>query len=372
MTEEIIGIKSPVYLIPKLDIADPKSSEILQRLDFYAEVFYSINFNNSMKLRVAVTNSKDTTYENFLYKNLEIIIVSRRVISFLLKVRFHRKIISPAPSTLIAGDLVYGFISALLIKYPSRYGTRIQTQIHGDTYSSSTVNSLKSFLRILVTRLNLYCSNSIRIVSEFQIEELKRFTRSETDFVVSPIPLNYKKISTNRLTNRSGIGLIGRIHKERGLDEFLEIMYNLQKRRISELVYVIGEGPGKKFLLKKLKNSDLDNSVVFLGHLTPDELCIQYARLKVMISCAPTEGYGLSLREAALSGVQVVARKSAGSIAASQDFGSHIHLYSSIGEASDLIVENLLKESAPFSNLQTINLQKKREIQGLKNWVNSW
>ena len=49
---------APLFLLPKLDLSDPQSQIILDRLNDYAEVFRALGQNSNIKLLVAVTESR--------------------------------------------------------------------------------------------------------------------------------------------------------------------------------------------------------------------------------------------------------------------------------------------------------------------------
>lgn len=364
--------RAPLYLLPKVDLSKPLSREILQRLNLYAEVFRSLQDNTNTKLSVALTDSSHGVVNNQEFTNLEFIVVGRNKITFFLGILRRSPNLRVNPRTLIAGDPIYGFFSAVLMKIMKPHSPKIQIQFHGDTYSASTIHDFKSFIRFLIIRISIKLANSIRVVSNFQIDELQPLVRKNAKIITSPIPLNYKKIPTNPREKRAGIGYIGRLHRERGTREFLLIILELRRRQVSDPIYVIGEGPEKGFLVKELQKRNLQDGVFFLGNLESEGLCTQYSKLKVILSCAPSEGYGLTLREGALSGVQVVARNSLGSTAALRTFGTSIHLYASVKDAADLVIRALRFEDSPHSNSQQIVSQKARELDSISTWVSTW
>lgn len=362
----------PIYLLPKVDLSDPKSAEMLQRLNLYAGVYRSLQSNPSNKVWVAVTNSNRCRDQIEEYSNLDINILGTSLISFFLRILWKCPRAESKFRTIIAGDPVFGFLAALLIKITSIPLSNIQLQFHGDIYSASTIQDGKTLIRFLITRLSLKFAQSIRVVSNFQIEELRPITRKNVDFRVAPIPLNYLKIPINSQGERIGIGFIGRLHYERGLNQFVEIVLELRRRYINEPIYVIGDGPEKDYLTGKLQTNSLGGNIFFLGSIKPEELSFQYATLRVVLSCAPNEGYGLTLREAALSGIYVVAHRSNGAIEAKADFDAQIQLYESIHEAADLIIDALNTSGGSTPNEENIETQKAREMRLISNWVSSW
>ncbi len=220
----------PLYLLPKVDLSDPNSKEILLRLNVYAGIYRSLQNTPRFKLGVAVIDSNPEPRNNDEFTNLEILILGSNMVTFFLRILRKSPIPKLEPRTLIAGDPVFGFLSALLIKMAKTRTSQIQLQFHGDTYSSLTIRDSKSLIRFLVSRLSLKIANSIRVVSLFQIEELRSLARKSTYFVAAPIPLNYRKIPLNSQEVRLGVGFIGRLHCERGTTEFIAIIHELRRR----------------------------------------------------------------------------------------------------------------------------------------------
>jgi glycosyltransferase involved in cell wall biosynthesis len=362
----------PLYLLPKVDLSDPNSREILIRLNLYAGIYRSLRANLKLRLGVVVIDSQPEPRNNEEYTNLEIFVPGSNLMTFFLGILRKSPITKTGYRTLIAGDPIFGFLSALLIKKAKTPISQIQLQFHGDTYSLSTVRGLKSFIRFLISRISLKVANSVRVVSLFQIEELKPLARKNADFFTAPIPLNFQKIPLESREERLGVGFIGRLHYERGTTQFVAIVQDLRLRNFYHPIYVIGDGPEKAFIFRELQKNNLQRDVFFLGKLESEELCAQYAKLKVILSCAPKEGYGLTLREGALSGVHVVAHKCPGAIEAKADFDAYIHLYESIHEASDLIIGLHEREYVVHSNTENIQVQKAKEMQLISNWVSSW
>ena len=372
MNVETESPTAPLFLLPKLDLSDPQSQIILDRLNDYAEVFRARGQNSNIKLLVAVIESRGGSSVHRDYSGLQISVVGSNPVNFFAGIFKLFPSSEIYARTLIAGDPIYGFLSGLLLKVTKSQNSKLQLQFHGDVYTKNSIHDFKSFVRFLIARISLRLANSVRVVSSFQISELRSLARIGTQFVVAPIPLNYQKIPVDPQSDRSGIGFIGRLHPERGTREFISIVQELRSRRVSDPVYVIGDGRDKKFMIDELQKMELSDEIYFLGNLGTDELRDKYSKLKIIISCAPTEGYGLTLREGALSGVEVVARKSAGSVEALNDFEHNLRLYETIDEAISLIVESLNRTGSDYSNLGKIKIQQAIERSSISEWVSTW
>ena len=136
-------------------------------------------------------------------------------------------------------------------------------------------------------------------------------------------------------------------------------------------VTVIGAGPEKRWAEDQLSKYISDGTVVFVGQVSASSLREFYSTSKVLFSTAPREGYGLSLREAALSGIRVIARKSKGSAEAAKFYGENIEVYETQDEAIKSVFR-ALNEDFPKSNTDLKNLQEKFDEASLNNLIQSW
>jgi glycosyltransferase involved in cell wall biosynthesis len=106
--------------------------------------------------------------------------------------------------------------------------------------------------------------------------------------------------------------LIGRIHQDRGIWEFIKLVNILNLSTKDFKVVVIGDGPSKDKFLLKLESIIPKNRIIYLGQLTESELRKAWKRIGVLVSMAPVESYGRVIRESLIAGVPVWATASAG------------------------------------------------------------
>ena len=279
---------------------------------------------------------------------------------------------SESKTLLVCGDNQISILTAIIFKIIAPRKVLIQTQFHGDTYSRIRNKGLRGLLRIIFARLAFKISTSIRVVSEFQIEEIRAISRNiGAEFVVAPIPIDFDKIAEFSDKPDIDILFVGRLHEERGLVELVEIIQILTRIERSLNIAIVGEGPLLRFTQSQLSNLENGSEVNFLGHLNNRELKDVYSRSRILLSCAVTEGYGLTLREAALSSIHVIAKQSKGAIEAQKNFENTIDLYNSVLEATDLIKTQLEKNRVPID--RTIKLmQEKKDWESLNRLFSSW
>ena len=279
---------------------------------------------------------------------------------------------SKSKTLLVCGDNQISILTALIFKILAPRKVLIQTQFHGDTYSRIRNKGWRGLLRVIFARLAFKISNSIRVVSEFQIEEIRAISRNiGAEFVVAPIPIDFNKIPEFSNNPDIDILFVGRLHEERGLAELVEIIQMLPRTERSLNIAIVGDGPLLEFAQSQLSNLENGSEVSFLGHLNNKELKDVYSRSRILISCAVTEGYGLTLREAALSSIHVIAKQSKGAIEAQINFENNMDLYKSVLEATVLIKTHLDKNRVPVD--RSIKLkQEKMDWESLNRLFSSW
>ena len=288
--------------------------------------------------------------------------------SALRKIIWSEKIVT----TLVCGDNQLSLLLALALKIRLKSLIRIQIQFHGDTYSFKFNRGARGFLRVCLSRLGIAFADSIRIVSQFQADEIRIISKSAGErFVLAPIPIDFSKVATKSSDLRFEVTFVGRLHSERGISDLIKIIKTLKHKRPSTTVVIVGEGFLKHHIKDEFENWIQDSTITMLGFLSPDEIREIYASSKVLVSTAPTEGYGLTLREAALSDVHVVARESKGSLGARASFPSRIETFANIDEAVRLI-QTLLDIQSFRDSSSDISSQTKADAQGLDRLIKSW
>jgi glycosyltransferase involved in cell wall biosynthesis len=131
--------------------------------------------------------------------------------------------------------------------------------------------------------------------------------------VVVPVPITVAGKSVALKSERpKTIGLIGRIHQDRGIWEFIKLVSILNLSAKDLKVIVIGDGPSKNKFLLKLESVVPKNRIIYLGQLPESELLKAWKRIGVLVSMAPVESYGRVIRESLIAGVPVWATASAG------------------------------------------------------------
>lgn len=274
--------------------------------------------------------------------------------------------------TLVCGDTQKSLIIGIYLKFLLGSKVRIQTQFHGDVYSFRFNQGVKGALRALLSRLGIITSYSIRTVSKFQVNEIVAFApKSKDKFVLAPIPVDNSRIAIPNETKNTDLAFIGRLHEERGIAELICIIELVKKTLPDTRVAIVGDGPLRTQIQKELSRWIKQGDLKMLGYLNPKQIRNVYADTKILISTAPLEGYGLTLREAALSQVLVVAQYSKGAREAQASYPLQIKTFSTPDEAVTLI-QSFLNQKCDTASPSQIDAQIEFDNQGVTRLVRSW
>ncbi len=274
--------------------------------------------------------------------------------------------------TLVCGDNQQSLIMALFLKLRLRSKVGVQIQFHGDTYSFSVNRGLKGFFRALLSRVGIVFADSIRIVSKFQEKDITAIWHKAADkFVLAPIPIDESKVAKFRISNKYDLAFIGRLHSERGIVDLIDLVKTLKSMRPETSIAIAGNGPLRKLVAEELAIWIADSSVSLRGFLNDHEITNLYSETKVLVSTAPREGYGLTLREAILSNVPVIARQSEGALETKAAYPEGINTFTTIEQAVELIMTRLAGV-AQVQNPNLIEAQIQSDVAAMKRLTNAW
>jgi glycosyltransferase involved in cell wall biosynthesis len=216
---------------------------------------------------------------------------------------------------LIVGDCWEGYWSAYFLNKFMNKKIPIQIQIHGDIADPRWRRiSYLNRIRYSLAKLSLPKASSVRAVTKYQAENLvNTFGIKKEKIVVVPVPITIaSKLVALKSDRPKTIGLIGRIHQDRGIWEFIKLVSILNLSAKDFKVVVIGDGPSKNKFLLKLELVIPKNRIVYLGQLPESELRKAWKRIGILVSMAPVESYGRVMRESLIAGVPVWATASSG------------------------------------------------------------
>jgi glycosyltransferase involved in cell wall biosynthesis len=216
---------------------------------------------------------------------------------------------------LIAGDPWESFWSAYILKKLLKRNIPIQMHIHADIGDSNWQKiSMINRARFVLAQISIPIADYFRVVSKAQSEYLKsNYSIQIRRIVTIPVPVNtnFSRISV-KLNRPKSIGFIGRIHKDRGIWDFLNLVTVLNEFDKEFKIILIGDGPDKDQFLSKIKKYISKSRIEFLGNLPQKKMSKAWMKIGVVVSMAPVESYGRVMREALLVGIPVWATPSNG------------------------------------------------------------
>jgi glycosyltransferase involved in cell wall biosynthesis len=168
------------------------------------------------------------------------------------------------------------------------------------------------------------------------------------------------------------LGLLGRIHKDRGVDLLVPLIAPVIKLHPEIQLKIAGEGPYQTELEDQIKSAGLSANISFLGHIDERELSRFWLEIDILISLAPSESYGRSIREALVAGVPVWATPSSG-VKELQEIAKNSEICLIDFSMSPLVQFSLIERMA----LTTVSNETREEIafeneQGLQTLMDSW
>lgn len=362
-----------VHLSPR-GFGNSKSSQnVLARLDYYMES-YKTNFSELAQMVVLLNSHRLEHKSNKVNKftNLEVRYLDSKFsikLIYLLKstgyIQRNRKNIK----IIVAGDPWVASILGLV--YSHFYRIPFQIQFHGEFTNYRNSRKSSERLKFLVMKLITKRAHSIRLVSDFQkllFEE--SFPHSIHKTFIAPIP-TIISAAPRDLPPGETVGFLGRMHQERGVELWAQVALVIANKNLQSNFLLIGDGREKQFLESALIPIAHDR-IKFTGWLETEQVKESLRQMKVLLVTAEYETFGVSMREALLSGVYVVALENSATSALAQMFPNQVFLGKN---KSDLVtlVQNTLKRDFPQSSLEEIKrvITAENSI-SMKNLGSSW
>ena len=304
-------------------ILDPRGvilvgeNDVIKRHSNYGKELEKQSKKIDYRLKVFTASTKQiSTFKN--NKPFEIINISKPTFnSYKFAQSAHKYIESNKVSVklFVVGDPWESFWSAYFLNKFLNKKIPIQIQVHGDIADSRWRRiNYRNRIRYCFAKLSLPQASSGRAVTKYQAENLVNFFGIKSEkIVVVPVPITVASKSVTLKTERpKTIGLIGRIHQDRGIWDFINLIRILNSNSKDFKVVVIGDGPRKDKFLLKLESVIPKKRIIYLGQLSESELRKAWKKIGVLASMAPVESYGRVIRESLIAGVPVWATASAG------------------------------------------------------------
>jgi glycosyltransferase involved in cell wall biosynthesis len=192
-----------------------------------------------------------------------------------------------------------------------RWKAKLISSAHGWTSGSAKVllyeymdkKVLKRFDRVLAVSDDIKRTLIRHHVNADRIVTLRNAIDFDS-YSKAPDGLSFRK----ELGIRNGdklIGTVGRLSKEKGLDDFLRVAKQIVGSRNDVKFVIVGDGPEKESLIKLRDDLGLGDQVTFHGYVR--DVSRVYATLDLFLLTSSSEGVPISLLEAAYFGKPCIA-----------------------------------------------------------------
>jgi glycosyltransferase involved in cell wall biosynthesis len=304
-------------------ILDPRGvisggrNDVIERHSDYGKELAKQNrkINYRLKVLSASTKQISTSKNNKTFEILKITKPTFNSYKFAKNAHKYIELNKISVKLFVVGDPWESFWSAYFLNKFLNKKIPIQIQVHGDIADPMWRRiNFRNRIRYSLAKLSLPSASSVRSVTKYQAENLiNAFGIKRERIVVVPVPVNVSSKPVALKTDRpKTIGLIGRIHEDRGIWEFIKIVRILNTSSKDFKVFVIGDGLSKGKFLLELESVIPKNRIIYLGQLPENELRKAWKKIGVLASLAPVESYGRVIRESLIYGVPVWATASAG------------------------------------------------------------
>lgn len=360
----------PILISPRLNKVSTSKMDLLRRFNLYGS---SLNTQSQGEVRnfVIFGNIKFSN-QNLNLEFIDYHYFGNNLFAQAISIISHLRSNPKKRFCLIAGDLWFGGVLTLFLKifFPKRL--TLQISIHGLPHFSR--NPVIAVIKSHLFQILLSQANSVRVVSKFLVGYLYSVSSvSLSKIFVSPIPIEIPKCES-AFPRYIDIAVIGRLHNERGIKEAMRISESVSDFSTEKAISIqfIGDGPLKPSLIDWRESLQFPDHITIRGNLTSSEVFETLANTKILLSCAPSEGYGLSLREAIISGTYVVARNNPGTLELQKFFPEAIFLYEDASEAQKLVLDILESKMKDFDPSDFRKRQEEYDQESLKLLVDSW
>ncbi len=356
-------------------LASDNDLETINRHNQYSRTLKKLTHKDS---KFIVVTFRDVSVLNKSASEIEFVQVSRNgfpSLSALLNLkRLFRKYESN-PITIVAGDPWETYWISLICKLLFSRASKLQVQVHADVASDIWPRqSLANRLRSKLVFTNNRFVNSIRFVSDGQYEKFrKKYGADKQRISIVPVPLNITGLVDELPdVDKSDILFVGRLHNDRGLDLFCNIIEKLNMSSSEFSVHLVGTGPDQTRFIKALESICGSTRVKSHGFCVNTKVQDITKSCRLILSTAPSESYGRAMRESIFYGLPVWSVANEGSLELQKVFGPRIvrilnpektgqQLFREYVEMGNVTVPKSVREKIVVSDLA-----------GIQKLVESW
>ncbi len=192
-----------------------------------------------------------------------------------------------------ANDWVTGR-AAIALK--NKTGKKLIATIHSTEYDRTAGKPWKEIEKEeknLMENADIVVTVSKRLKDE--IINLYGINREKINVIYNAIE---RRNLIKRDKNRKVVLFVGRLSVQKGIDNLIRAFKIVSEKDKDAILYVVGEGPEMKNLIKLSINLNLADKVIFLGHAPDKEVETLYSIAKVFVMPSISEPFGIVALEA--------------------------------------------------------------------------
>jgi len=198
----------------------------------------------------------------------------------------------------------------MLSYFPLPPKPKVCSIFHLEDKSSMSNLFARIFLPIFqdVLEVNVPCT-LIHVLSEYMAGKVVKRRLIETTRVIKiPVGITLSKYLAVRKHPEPGTFLmIGRLEPRKHYEHAILAAKLARKRRKGLKLYIVGDGPLRPALERKIREENLEDAVKLLGNVDEQEKLELLARSEALIHLGYPEGFGIVIVEALATGTPVIA-----------------------------------------------------------------
>ena len=168
-------------------------------------------------------------------------------------------------------------------------------------------------LHLALTYFTIRNANRIVSVSNFAKKTLKEFTGLDSEVIYNKVDLKrfHRGVNGRKMRQRLNLGdapvflFVGRLAPQKGIHLLIQA-FGIIREKYPTAKLVLAGDPTFKYYIDELK-SVTDDAVIFVGHVSTEEIPYYYGMCDVYTTCSLWENHNLPVLEAQTCGKPIVA-----------------------------------------------------------------
>ncbi|MGC8647190.1 MAG: glycosyltransferase family 4 protein, partial [Thermoplasmata archaeon] len=153
----------------------------------------------------------------------------------------------------------------------------------------------------------IYARSKFVTISETSKKDLIKLGIKEDRITIINPGVNRELFKPSEKTPYPSIVYFGGFRPYKRPEESLYLLNDIKKKFPEAVLYIVGEGPSRHYLEKLVSDMNLKDNVILTGRLTDEKLAEIVAKAWLNVHTSVTEGWGISIIEAASAGTPTVA-----------------------------------------------------------------